>query len=124
MTAVVLRYHYPPRPHIGGTVNLKTRADVTQGTSAEPASQEINRRRLACRRYYERHKDKLQVKARERAAHAKKQRQLCETPAESAARKLRHREAAARHRENKRLRQLALVTKNACARDASVQIGT
>ncbi|KDR70913.1 hypothetical protein GALMADRAFT_144383 [Galerina marginata CBS 339.88] len=90
-----------------------------QAASTECASQEANRRKVACKKYYERHKDRLQAKARERAARAKSKRLLCETPAESAVRKLRHREAVAKHRENKRQRQLAFVARNACTKDAS-----
>ncbi|PPQ85610.1 hypothetical protein CVT26_009083 [Gymnopilus dilepis] len=56
------------------------------------------KRKITCKRYYERHKERLRAEARERAAKAKLRRLECETPDEAEARKTRHKLAAARHR--------------------------
>ncbi|PPQ83181.1 hypothetical protein CVT26_015496 [Gymnopilus dilepis] len=67
-----------------------------------PATSPVERaakRKQSHRKYYEKHKDILRVKARERAARAKLLRLETETPEEAEARKIRLRQAAARYRE-------------------------
>ncbi|KDR67149.1 hypothetical protein GALMADRAFT_216633 [Galerina marginata CBS 339.88] len=80
---------------------------IREITSTDVAACHAVRRRIAGKKYYERHKEKLRTKARKRAERAKLLRIHSETPAQAAARKLCHREASAKYRESKRFRRLA-----------------
>ncbi|PPQ97629.1 hypothetical protein CVT26_002552 [Gymnopilus dilepis] len=75
-------------------------SSARSGSSEEDGvvAEKAQRRKQACRKYYETHKDELRAKARERAARAKLRRLQSETPEEAEARRRKIKETSARRR--------------------------
>ncbi|PPR05148.1 hypothetical protein CVT26_012234 [Gymnopilus dilepis] len=97
--------HYRLKPQILAIICTETSIEGTKaGENKEAGRNRALRRKISYKKYYEKNKDMLREKARERAARAKLRRMEVETPEQAEARKQRLLQAAARYRAALKIR--------------------